>query len=75
VRPNIASEDLNADALIIHGFVNTDGRFEQLKIVFPPEFPQSRFVLDSLAQWEFRAALQGGQPKRVEVMLIIPDIE
>lgn len=75
VRPNISSDDLNADALIVHGFVNTDGRFEQLKIVFPPEFPQSKFVLDSLAEWQFRAAVQSGQSKRVEVLLIIPDIE
>jgi len=39
VRPNIASEDLNADALIIHGFVNTDGRFEQLKSSSRRSFP------------------------------------
>jgi hypothetical protein len=75
MRPNVASEDLNADALIVHGFVNTEGRFEDLKVTFPPEFPQSKFVLDSLAQWQFRAAQQNGQPKRVEVLLIIPDIE
>lgn len=73
VRPNIT--DLNADALILHGFVNTNGRFEGLQVVFPTDFSQSQFVLDSLAQWEFRTAMQNGQPHRVEVMLIIPDIE
>ena len=75
MRPNISPDDLNADALILHGFVNADGHFEALKVVFPAEFPQSKFVVDSLAQWEFRAARQGGQAKRVEVLLIIPDIE
>jgi hypothetical protein len=75
MRPNIPSSILNADALMVHGFVNADGHFEQLKVVFPPEFPQSQFVLDSLNLWEFRPATQGGQKKRVEVVLIIPDIE
>jgi hypothetical protein len=75
VRPNIPSSILNADALIVHGFVNTDGHFEELKVVFPDDFPQSRFVLDALTQWQFRAATQSGQTKRVEVLLIIPDTE
>jgi len=75
VRPNIAPEDLNADALMVHGFVNRAGRFEGLTILFPPEFPQTQFVLDALAQWQFRPATQNGQSARVEVLLIIPDIE
>jgi hypothetical protein len=75
VRPNVPSSVLNADALILHGYVNTDGHFEELKVVFPDDFPQPQFVLDALTQWQFRAATQNGQPKRVEVLLIIPDIE
>jgi hypothetical protein len=73
VRPNIT--DLNPDALILHGFVNTDGHFEGLKVVFPVDFSQSQFVLDSLTQWQFRVATQSGKAKQVEVLLIIPDIE
>ncbi len=74
VRPNIAPGSIDADALMIHGFVNQAGRFEQLAVAFPPEFAQARFVLDALAKWEFRPATQGGQNVRVEVLLVIPEI-
>jgi hypothetical protein len=73
VRPNLAPGAINADALMVHGFVNQAGRFEGLTIVFPPEFPQAKFVLDALAQWQFRAAVQNGQVIRVEILLIIPE--
>jgi hypothetical protein len=73
VRPDIPAGAINADVLMIHGFVNKDGRFETLKIVFPPEFQQAQFVLDALQQWEFRPATQDGQAARVEISLIIPD--
>jgi len=74
VRPNIAPGSIDADALMIHGFVNKAGRFEQLAVAFPPEFPDTRFVLEELAKWEFRPASQGGQYVRVEVLLVIPEI-
>jgi len=74
VRPNIAPGAIDADALMIHGFVNQDGRFEALTIAFPPEFPQAQFVLSSLNQWQFRAATQNGQNVKVEVLLIIPEV-
>jgi hypothetical protein len=74
VRPNIAPGAIDADALMIHGFVNQAGRFEQLAVAFPPEFAQAKFVLDTLAKWEFRPATQGGQNVRVEVLLVIPEI-
>jgi hypothetical protein len=73
VAPNLAPGDIDADALIVHGFINQEGRFEALAIAFPPQFPQARFVLDSLAQWQFRPAEQNGQKVKVEVVLIIPD--
>jgi len=73
VRPNIDPDTLNADALLVHGFVNQAGRFEALAIAFPPEFAQARFVLDALAQWQFRPATQNGQNVKVEVLLIIPE--
>jgi len=41
-------------------------------VVFPPEFPQARFVVDALKQWAFRPAMRNGQVARVEVLLIIP---
>jgi len=73
IRPNLSLDDLNADALMIHGRVNANGHFEALAIAFPSKFPQAEFVLSSLKQWEFRPASQGGQATAVEVLLIIPE--
>jgi hypothetical protein len=73
VRPQLAPGDFNADAIMVHGFVNVAGRFEQLAIVFPPQFAQTKFVLGALQQWQFRPAMQNGQIAAVEVLLIIPD--
>jgi hypothetical protein len=73
VRPDIPAGAIDADVLMIHGFVNKDGRFEELAVVFPPRFAHAQFVLDALKQWEFRPATQDGQAARVEVALIIPE--
>lgn len=73
VRPNLTSGVIGADALMVHGFVNTTGHFEDLSIVFPAAFPQAQFVLESLARWQFRPATENGQFARVEVLLIIPE--
>jgi hypothetical protein len=72
VRPNLAPGNVDADTILVHGFVNLAGRFEALSVVFPPQFPQEQFVLKSLQQWQFRPAAQNGQIARVEVLLIIP---
>jgi hypothetical protein len=73
VRPNLAAGSIDADALMIHGFVNRQGRFDHLSIVFPQAFPQAQFVLDALDRWQFRPASQDGQNARVEILLIIPE--
>jgi len=73
VRPNIAPGAIDADALMVHGIVNQAGRFEDLAVVFPPGFTQAKFVLNSLAQWQFRPATQNGKEVKVEVLLIIPE--
>ncbi len=73
LRPNLISGDLNADALMIHGVVNQDGRFEKLAVAFPTEFDHASFVLHALQQWQFRPARQNGKATAVEVLLIIPD--
>ena len=75
VRPNLPADTINADALMVHGFVNQQGRFEALAVAFPPEFKETQFVLDALRQWQFRPASQNGQAQRVEVLLIIPEEE
>jgi hypothetical protein len=74
VRPNLAPGAINADALMVHGFVNEAGRFESLSVTFPPEFPQAPYVLSALAQWQFRPAAENGRPAKVEVVLIIPEV-
>ena len=71
-RPSIDA-DLNADAIMVHGFVNSAGRFEQLAVVFPTELAEAKFLLRALQQWQFRPALQNGQATPVEVLIIIPD--
>jgi hypothetical protein len=72
VRPNLAPDSVDADALMIHGFVNQSGRFETLTVVFPQAFPQAQFILAALQKWQFRPATQDGQNARVEVLIIIP---
>ena len=72
VRPNLDPGSIGADALIVNGFINKDGRFETLNFIIPPSFPLSDFVLHCLQQWHFRPAAQDGHSTRVEVMLIIP---
>jgi hypothetical protein len=73
VRPNLEPGTVEADAVMIHGFVNKAGHFETLSVVFPEGFQRAQFVLAALQQWQFRPAAQDGQPARVEVLLIIPE--
>jgi hypothetical protein len=75
VRPNITPGTINADALLVHGYVDQRGRFEALSIAFPSDFSESQFVLTSLEQWQFRPATQNGQAAKVEILLIIPENE
>jgi hypothetical protein len=73
VRPNLDPGSIDADALMVHGFVNQSGHFETLSIVFPQAFPQAQFVIAALEKWQFRPAMQNGQFAKVEVLLIIPE--
>ncbi len=73
VRPHIMPTDADSDAILVHGFIDSGGHFEQLAVVFPPQFAQTKFVLGSLQQWQFRPATENGQLTSVEVLLIIPD--
>jgi hypothetical protein len=73
VIPHGALSGFNADALMIHGFVNVAGRFEQLAIVSPRDFAQQAFMLSALREWQFRPASQNGRATAVEVLLIIPE--
>jgi hypothetical protein len=70
-RPSIDA-DANADAIMVHGFVNALGRFEQLAVIFPTELAETKFLLHALQQWQFRPAMQNGQAAAMEILLIIP---
>ncbi len=71
--PHLAPGDSDTDALLVHGFIDAEGRFEKLAVVFPAEFPQAKFVLSALQQWQFRPAAENGKSTAVEVLLIIPE--
>ena len=73
VRPSNRPANINADALMVHGFVNESGHFESLALVFPQEFTQTKLLLQALEQWKFRPAKHNGQLAKVEVLLIIPE--
>jgi hypothetical protein len=73
VRPGSGPGKINADALMIHGFVTETGHFEALALAFPPNFSQTQLLLQALKQWKFRPAKHDGQIARVEVLLIIPE--
>jgi len=73
VRPSNRPANINADALMVHGFVNESGHFESLALVFPSGFTQTKLLLQALEQWKFRPAKHNGQLAKVEVLLIIPE--
>ncbi len=73
VVPRAAVRAINADTLMIHGFVNVAGRFEQLAVVSPQGFQQQTVMLSALREWQFRPASQNGRATEVEVLLIIPE--
>jgi hypothetical protein len=75
VRPHLPSADWNSDAIMVHGFLDTNGHFQKLAVIFPPEFSDANFVVGSLNQWEFRPAMENGHAVAVEVLLVIPDQE
>lgn len=75
VRPNDSLANVNADALMIHGFVNDTGHFESLSVVFPPNFRRAQALLAALQQWQFRPAKNNGHAAKVEIVLIIPESE
>jgi hypothetical protein len=71
IRPDRIAE-AESDYIMVHGFVNPKGRFEQLALVLPVELPEKELLLSSLQDWEFRPATNDGVPTTVEVLLIIP---
>lgn len=75
VRPNEAMAKINADALMIHGFINAIGRFEEMTVVLPPRYHGAEGLLSALDLWKFRPAKHNGKAAKVEVLLIIPETQ
>jgi hypothetical protein len=73
VRPSDSPAHVEADALMVHGYVDEAGHFETLALAFPQGFSQAKLLLQALQQWQFRPAKHNGQITKVEVLLIIPE--
>lgn len=73
LRPNFATSELNADDLLVHGFITSKGTLEDLTVAFPPGFSLAKLILKALSQWKFRPATLNGVSTRVEILLIIPN--
>jgi hypothetical protein len=63
-----------ADYLLVHGFLDASGRFRDLQVLSnqEPSAATTGALLQYLAYWEFRPAVQDGRPVMVEVILAVP---
>jgi len=71
--PNLPPGSYTSSALVAHGTLDAEGRFQQLSVVFPPDFELAKYVTETLEHWVFRPAMQSGKAVLVEVLLIIPE--
>ena len=63
-----------SDYLLVHGFLDESGHFREMKLLpsQEPTAPTTSALLEYLAYWEFRPALQDGHPVKVEIILAVP---
>jgi hypothetical protein len=63
-----------SDYLLVHGFLDENGRLRDMKIIASenPQQPLTDAVLQYLPYWEFRPAVVDGHPVKVEVILAVP---
>ena len=61
---------------MVHGFVDESGHFEKLSVVFPTDlgYRPEQLVLGALAAMAVPRRHQDGQVAKLEVLLIIPEI-
>ena len=71
IRPEIALPSWEKYVLV-HGYVNEQGRFEGLRVVRSTLPGIDQVLLASLTGWEFRAATRDGAAVMVEFLLSIP---
>lgn len=70
--PALPDFSAEAEALLIHGLIDSTGNFQSLAMLLPPNFAGASFLLDCLRQWRFRPARQRSGPVPAEILLIIP---
>jgi hypothetical protein len=70
-RPNVTLPEF-FKYVLIHGFVNAEGRFENLRVVRASRPDADRALVASLSKWEFRPATRDGVKIGVEFLLSIP---
>jgi hypothetical protein len=70
-RPGLVLPN-DADALLVRGLLNSDGRLEQLAMLAPVAWDQKASLFRALELWKFRPAARDGQAVAVEVLLVIP---
>jgi hypothetical protein len=71
VRPEITLPSWEKYVLV-HGYVNEEGRFEGLRVVRSIQPGTDQALLASLSGWEFRAATKDGVGVMIEFLLSIP---
>lgn len=71
VRPAVAIPAYY-NYVLVHGFVNATGHFENLRVVRPVRPDADQEILGSLSGWEFRPAARDGVRIGVEFLLAIP---
>lgn len=69
-RPPIKART-GSSYVMVHGFLGQNGRFEGLKVLGTTAAEEAPQILTVLERWEFRPAMQDGQPVRVEILLAI----
>jgi hypothetical protein len=58
--------------VMVHGFIDAEGRFQELRILGVTDAYETQVVLMVLGQWQFRPSMRDGQAVRVEMLLAIP---
>lgn len=63
-----------ASYIVVHGFIDPDGGFQDLEIVGTRFASLLPMLKPSLSKWRFRPASRNGKPVQVEVLLLIPPV-
>jgi hypothetical protein len=58
--------------VMIHGLINENGRFENIRVVAGDKVADEMMVVPLLQRWVFRPAVRDGKPVTVEAVLVLP---